>query len=357
MQYRKQFATWFVVLMLGTWLAAWPLARARESRQQNAPCVFDNFVWFREAEIIAEIRKDLPAFDGTESGDSVRVIVAALERLLKSKKLAAEVGYAFSQGPAYQPRPEHVFTSAAARPNICKIVFANPGAASAAELYQAAQPLLGKPYSRTGAREQTETAIIPVYRKYGHLRGVPAMPAAELDPMCKDGVVLKINVEPGAAYLWESAVWTGARVLPAPQLDQLLGMRAGDVANGQKIDAGLGAVMRAYGKQGYAGLQLQPTPEFNDAGRRLTLKIAVNEGPQFRMGKLEVAGISAASAAIFKELWRLKPGDVYDATYPAEFLKRLVDAGGIPADQMNRVQTAVKPDVQNRMVNVTFQFN
>src|SRR5262245_61523794 len=31
---------------------------------QSVPCVFDNFVWFKDQEIIDEIRKDLPSFDG-----------------------------------------------------------------------------------------------------------------------------------------------------------------------------------------------------------------------------------------------------------------------------------------------------
>ena len=30
-------------------------------RQQAIPCVFDNFVWFKDQEIIDEIRKDVPS--------------------------------------------------------------------------------------------------------------------------------------------------------------------------------------------------------------------------------------------------------------------------------------------------------
>ncbi len=335
-----------------------PVATGR-ARQQNAPCVFDNFVWFKDQELISEIRKDLPSFDGAvpESGEPVRVIMGTLEKLLKGKKLPAEVGYNFSVGTEYQYRPEHVFTANAAKVNVCKIVFASPGAAPEPELQQTAKTLAGKPFSRIGARELTETAIIPVYRKYGHLRAVPRMPAGELDPACKNGAAVKIAVDPGVAYLWEKAVWSGNKLIPTEQIDQMLAMRAGEVANGQKIDAGLGAVIRAYGKQGYAGLQLQPTPEFNDAGKRVTLNIVVNEGPQFRMGALSVAGLSSTSATMFKELWRLKPGDVYDATYLGEFLKRLVDAGGIPADQASRIKPVVKPDAAKRTVDVVIQFN
>jgi hypothetical protein len=330
-----------------------------EAHQQNVPCVFDNFVWFKDLEIISEIRKDLPSFDGTapESGESVRLIIGGLERLLKSRKLPAEVAYNFSTGAAGQNRPEHIFRANNARVNVCKFVFTNPGAVPEVELVQAAQQLLNRPFSRVGARELVETSVLPRYRMHGHLRAAAHTPAGELDPGCKNGVLAKIAVDPGIVYVWDKAVWSGNKLVPAALLDQLLAMRTGEAANGMKLDAGLAAIIRTYGKQGYVGLQLQPAPDFNDVAKRISLNIAVNEGPQFRMGALNVVGISNTSAAMFKELWRLKPGEIYDATYLGEFLKRLVDAGGIPADQANRIKTVVKPDAQKRTVDVVIQFN
>src|SRR5688572_17007623 len=89
--------------------AARSIEPARIARQQPLPCVFDNFVWFKDQEIIDEIRKDLPSFDGSapEAGDSINKILAALKRMLKSKNLPSEVEYTFFSGDGYRYGQEH----------------------------------------------------------------------------------------------------------------------------------------------------------------------------------------------------------------------------------------------------------
>jgi outer membrane translocation and assembly module TamA len=339
--------------------ASAPLRFSNYAWQQNVPCVFDNFVWFKDQEIIDEIRKDLPSFDGAapESGDSVSKILTALERLLKKKGLPSQVEYLFSSGNGFQYRPEHVFTARDAKVPVCKVVFQNSVPALDLELQQAAQKLVKKDYSKTVARIFAEADVVQVYRKHGYLRAVARLAAAELDQSCKDQVAIKVTIEPGAAYVWNKAVWTGAQAMSSQALDAALAMKAGEPANGQKIDAGLGAVIRAYGKQGYATLQITPTPDFDDANKRMSLNVTIVEGPQFRMGNLSVLGLTDNGAKMFKELWRINTGELYDATYLGEFLKRLVDTGGIPADQMDRIKTQVKPDKRKLTVDVSIDFN
>src|SRR5262249_30297628 len=141
MQLRNRFLSFFLLLCWGS-LAGVCFSNMTASSasgneyQQAAPCVFDNFAWFSEQEIIAEIRKDLPSFNGTapESGDSVQKILGALERLLKSKQLPSEVGYNFYMDRQFQDRQEHVFTASNARLSVCKVAFADPASVPESEL-------------------------------------------------------------------------------------------------------------------------------------------------------------------------------------------------------------------------------
>src|SRR5262245_12165791 len=82
----------FVFALIGRGATA-SIRPAEIARSQAIPCVFDNFVWFKDQEIVDEIRKDLPSFDGTapESGDSINKILSALERMLKKKGLPGQV--------------------------------------------------------------------------------------------------------------------------------------------------------------------------------------------------------------------------------------------------------------------------
>src|SRR5215470_19324144 len=58
-------------------------------------CLFDNFVWFSDKEIMDAIRRDMPDFDGTiVVSDFVgEEIKKSLTRLLAETKVAGEVGY------------------------------------------------------------------------------------------------------------------------------------------------------------------------------------------------------------------------------------------------------------------------
>src|SRR5262249_10135150 len=209
----------FVLTVLGRGDSA--PARLGEPVQPGIPCVFDNFVWFKDQEIVDEIRKDAPSFDGTapESGESINKILGALERMLKKKGLPGQVEYTFFSGGGYQYRPEHIFAARDAKVPVCKVVFQNSPPQLERELQQAARTLVNKDYSKVIIRSFIEGGVVQVYRKYGYLRAAARPLSAELDPSCKNGVVVKVAAEPGIAYVWDKAVWTGAQAMSAQSLD------------------------------------------------------------------------------------------------------------------------------------------
>lgn len=60
-------------------------------------------------------------------------------------------------------------------------------------------------------------------------------------------------------------------------------------------------------------------PRLDDATRRAVFEIAIAEGPQFRMGTLEFVGLAERDAANLQKKWRLKAGDVFDASSAEQF--------------------------------------
>jgi hypothetical protein len=293
---------------------------------QAIPCVFDNFIWFKDQEIIDEIRKDLPSFDGSapEAGDSVDKILAALKRMLKKKGLPSEVEYTSSSGDGYRYRSEHIFTARDAKIPVCKIVFQNSPPQLERELQKAATAVVNKDYSKVGARSFVEGGAVQVYRKYGYLRAAARILSAELDQSCKNNVVIKVAAEPGIAYVWDKAVWTGAQAISTRSLDAAIELKPGNVADGLKIDAGLQAAYIVYQKLGHIESQIVPKPVFDDVNKRITLNVAITEGAQFRTGEFIVKGLPEKDVLRLKERWALKAGDIYDATYLGDFIKKLV---------------------------------
>ena len=142
-------------------------------------------------------------------------------------------------------------------------------------------------------------------------------------------------------YSWAKAEWSGNQLLSVKELDVALGMKPGEVANGKKFDKGLTEIEKAYGKHGHIQAQMKPTPEFDDAAPNVTFKIAVNEGPQYRMGTVEFKGFSPVDAAMLGEKWTLKSGELYDQSYGGRFFR--IEAGEIMTRIAKERQSQGKP--------------
>ena len=292
-----------------------------EVKGQSSPVVFDNFIWFSDEELAAAIKREVPSFNGSapDIGNTNEAIKKALQNLLTERKLPGQVEY----NPTEH---EHLFRVEGAPMKICTLHF--PGAQTVPEekLIEATRSAVDPEYSRQSAKTFPKYSLYPIYRELGHLRATFGAPIAkpETKPGC-EGVDLTIPVNEGARYSWAKAEWSGNQVLSSKELDDALGMKAGEVANGKKFDTGLKEVQKAYGKSGHIQTLMKPTPEFDDAATNVTFKIAVNEGPQYRMGTVEFKGFSAEDAATLGKKWALKSGEVYDQTYVSQFLRS--DAG------------------------------
>lgn len=334
--------------------------------ERNMPVVFDNFVWFTEEELVRAVREELPAFDGNapESSGAVAAVTRALERLLRARKIAGQVDYMPSADMA-GGNAKHVFSVKGVSIPICALQFPGASAITEKELVGNATPLLKADYSQEFVEGFAEATLKPLYWQRGHLRarfGRPGATIAAVDANtaagadnCKGGASVSVPVEEGAAYSWERAVWAGNAALTAAELDAALGMKSGEIADGLKINKALREVREAYGRKGYIFLSLKPRQEFADETRRVTYAFDIKEGAQFRMGTLAVTGLAAADANRLKEKWTLRAGDVYDASYVDEFLKKNLLTVARPGT-LQQMETSVKPDRQKLTVDVTLNF-
>ena len=288
-----------------------------ELKGQSSPVAFDNFIWFSDEELSAAIKREVPSFNGSapDVGNTNEAIKKALQNLLAERKLPGQVEYNLTEH-------EHLFRVEGVSMKICTLHF--PGAQNVSEekLIQATRSSMDQEYSRQSAKTFPKYGLYPIYRELGHLRasfGVPvAKPASNAG--C-EGVDLTIPVNEGPAYSWAKSEWSGNQVLSAKELDDALGMKPGEVANGKKFDKGLKEVEKAYGKHGHIQVHMNPEPEFDDAAPNVTFKIAVNEGPQYRMGTVEFKGFSSDYSAALGKRWALKSGEVYDQSYAGRFFR------------------------------------
>lgn len=331
-----------------------------EEAGAGIPVVFDNFIWFSEEELLNAIRRDVPAFDGTapETGTLTDQIARSLERLLKERNIQGQVEYKPSADPSGR-NAKQVFSVTGVPLPLCSISFPGASDVSESELVKSSKPLMTNDYSREFVTEFARSNLIPLYQVKGHLRAKflspKAVPGSSKD--CKDGVAVTIPVEEGLVYSLGKVEWEGANALGGAELETSLGMKTGEVANGVKFGDGLKAVREAYGRRGFIALRLNPSPEFDDAARRVSYRIGVTEGPQFRMGSLTVSGLAEGDAERLKSRWQLQPGQVYDTSYLKSFLAkaRMEIMSALSAGRKG-VSTEEKPDRQKLTVDVIITF-
>lgn len=331
-----------------------------EEAAAGVPVVFDNFVWFTEEELYAAIRRDVPTFDGTapESGTLADQIARSLERLLKERNIQGQVEYRPSADPAGR-NAKQIYSVTGVPLPLCSISFPGANGVAESELVKNSKALMTNDYSQEFVTEFARRNLIPLYQEKGHLRAKFLNPRAvpQSGKDCKEGVAVTLPVEEGLVYSWDKAEWSGNSAYSAADLDAVLGMKAGAVANGLKLGEGLKAVRDAYGKRGYLALRLKPEPNFDDANRRVSFRVSVTEGPQFRMGTLNISGLPEADAERLKYKWKLQTGEVYDASHLKEFMtKARPEITSALSAGRKEIKTEEKPDKQRLTVDVFITF-
>jgi outer membrane protein assembly factor BamA len=194
-------------------------------------------------------------------------------------------------------------------------------------------------YSRFFLQNVSAGTLTDIYRQRGHWRATFAEPKASLDaaPGCT-GVVVTLSVDEGPSFVWAGAEWTGNAVLTAPQADTIFGMKNGELAALNRIDDGIRRLHQVYEKNGFITQTASYVPRLDDAAKRVVFDVRIAEGLQFRMGSLEFSGFPDNVVERLRSKWTLKPGDVFDGSYPLKFV----------SDEIRPLLRTASPDIELR---------
>lgn len=327
-----------------------------EEAAWTVPVVFDNFVWFTDEELTAAVRREVPSFDGTlpTTEGSASLVTRALGKLLASRQLPGQVGL-FPQADLKGKKVDasamkYLFKVTDPAPKVCSVLVKGASPAIERDLLAAAGSLTGSDYSRFYVKGMSEGTLLDIYHRSGFWRAAFAAPQPAAEGASCPGVSLVLSVNEGPQFAFDKAEWRGNAALSAADLDALLAIPAGKVADGSLIDAGLLRVKKAYAKHGYLMASSRMAPRLDDGAKTAAFEVHVAEGPQFRMGTVEFVGLAPSDAESLSKKWKLAAGDVYDDTYPGEFMKEIRAARRAgPSEQMQL-------DQERHVVNLRFVF-
>jgi outer membrane protein assembly factor BamA len=325
------------------------------------PCVFDNFVWFSTDEIDRTLRSRVPLYDGTvpERGTTNRETAEALQAMLHANGINATVDGlpTVVQGKV----ANFAYRASGVALPVRSIRFPGATGVSESELQEAAKELMDKDYSATDTQYVSSLTLLIIYHRHGYLQARFGQPQAAVTASKGSGteydIALTLPVSEGVQYSWDHASWAGNGRFSPAELTSLLAMKQHEVANQDKINAGLRAILTAYSKQGFIDATIQPTVSLDASTRMVAYDSSVDEGIQYKMGQLHISGLSDKTAAELLKKWPMKPGQLFEGTYPDEFLKKVVypkiaEPGKAPPG----VQQQLRRDKENATVDLNLAF-
>ena len=282
-----------------------------EEAKWTIPVVFDNFVWMTQAELAAEVGREMLTFDGSvPATDNARnFLTAILQKSLVSRSLPGTVVVVPSLNLKTRAQ-QYLARVGNPSPRVCAVRLSGTSQAMDRELKPVTDPLAGTDYSRAYLIAMSAGTLVDLYRKRGYWGVVVSEPETAIDASC--GVTVTLAFSEGPVYQWDGADWSGNTALSAEQLTPLLSLRAGDVADSAKLELGIRKILESYGTVGHLTTSVTYAPQLNPQTQRARFAFTVAEGPQFRMGTLTVNGLDPKDAANLQKKWKLKTGDVFN---------------------------------------------
>ena len=283
------------------------------------PAVFDNFPWLSDDELAAGIKAAIPLFDGTvpPQGAILDQICTAIQKLLMAKGVHVTVSHALSVSGA-GTRQVQLFSAEGDALNVAGIQFSDPLASGDRMIEDRVTDLLGKPFSRSAIEIFELEQVRPVYLSHGYLAVSFGPPSSRMagDPKSAlpNKLIVQAPIDPGPVYSWGGVTWKGNYSIPAESLDDFVKLKTGDLADGMKIESAWEAVRDIYSRRGYLDAKVDAVPSFDEAAKRVTYKVSVDEGPQYHMGQLVLTGLSMDGERRIRAAWTIAAGAIFDKT-------------------------------------------
>lgn len=161
-----------------------------------------------------------------------------------------------------------------------------------------------------------------------------------------------IDLEEGKKYYISDVTWVGNSLYPTEVLDEVLGIKPGDVYNqkllAQRTTEDEDAVSNLYLNRGYLFYNLVPI-EKQVKGDSIELEMRMIEGPQARINKVMINGNDRLYEKVIRRELRVKPGELFSRNDLMRSLREIAQTGHFNPENM---VPDIQPNEENGTVDV-----
>ncbi len=277
---------------------------------------------------------------------------AAIEEYLASKGRKEKI-----EGRVVVDAPEAfaiVFRPAVGAPKVAEVRFeGNTVVPSSVLLNNFAGIAYGTVYSEPAFRELLDASIRTIYDARGRIRIAFTKIQTE-KAKGPEGLVVTVTVDEGASFDLGEVKLEGEWPVPAKDLLKAAGFKAGDLANFDDVNDGIERMKKRVRREGYMRAAIKVERHVDDAKKTVALSIRPELGPQFKFGKLTLAGLDIHGEAAIRKIWGMKEAAPFNPDYPDYFLSQVKEQGLF--DGLGDMKSEPKVDEQTHIVDVTLTF-
>lgn len=307
------------------------LALQVTDNEKFVPVRFEDFVWFSDEELMKRVKERAPMFNGEVplSGGLADRVSDVLQALLVENAIPGNVEYERA-GKSNGPVDSIVFRVSEVVIQIRNVEFTGADKAELPALKDAARRVFDREYSRSVLHALVEHQLLPVYYARGFLKAafgepeprVVKKPGTDSEDGPRNLTIVDVTfpVTPGRQYKIKELQWSGNQLFSTDVLQKMVHAHPGDIANTVRIGDNLKDIQKLYGSRGYVAAKIEPDIQLDDSSGTAVVRLDLKEGAEYHMGELEFRGLDNSLTAKLRNAWKIRPGEVYDATYISEYL-------------------------------------
>ena len=161
-----------------------------------------------------------------------------------------------------------------------------------------------------------------------------------------------LNVDEGKKYYISGVKWVGNTLYPSSFLDEVLGIKKGDVYNQKLLNKRTqeddDAVANLYMDKGYLFFQLIPV-EASVEGDSIELEMRMFEGDQARINKVIINGNDRLYEKVIRRELRVRPGDLFSKSDLIRSAREIAQTGHFDPEKMD---IRPEPNEENGTVDI-----
>lgn len=246
----------------------------------------------------------------------------------------------------------------AERPFIRDIRFAGNKNLDATALQEKIDLKLGSVYNPVDVNRAADR-LREVHEEDGYFE---AAVTPDVERLPDGDVTVIFRVAEGRRMNIEEIVIQGAQGLKPKEIKEIMGTQEREywVLRGtvqrQRLDEDIERIISLYRDHGFEQARVESSDiQVDRVKARVTIRIVVVEGPQFRVGGVDVTGNSALPQEELRRQILLKTGEVFSRGKVRDSVKRMTDLYGVVGRAAAEVVPNVSQDIGNRVLNVTFE--